>query len=60
MAEITFKNFADLYRAALAEPNAERKVLLLSQVKRALDEWAQASAARPPVSAGDNRVSSYN
>jgi hypothetical protein len=60
MAERAFKNFADLYRAAFAEPNAERKVLLLSQVKQALDDWAQASGARPPVSASDSSVSSYN
>jgi hypothetical protein len=45
MAETGFKNFGDLYRAAYAESNAERKVLLMSQVKRALDEWAQTPAA---------------
>jgi hypothetical protein len=46
MAEMGFKNFGDLYRAALAEPNPERKLLLMSQVKQVLDEWEQTSATR--------------
>lgn len=46
MAEIGFKNFGDLYRAAFAEPNPERKLLLMSQVKQVLEEWEQASATR--------------
>jgi hypothetical protein len=56
MAEIDFKNFGDLYRAAYAEPNSERKVLLMSQVKQALDDWAQTPAARGSAIVGASAV----
>jgi hypothetical protein len=48
-----FTNFSDLYRAAFAEPNPNVKQLLLAEVKKALDHWAQttrdgmASSAKP-------------
>jgi hypothetical protein len=41
MKDAQFRSFGDLYRAAYAESNPERKALLLSQVRRALDEWEQ-------------------
>jgi hypothetical protein len=49
MAEAAFKNFGDLYRAAFAEPNTERKTLLLSQVQKALEDWERTSANRLPA-----------
>jgi hypothetical protein len=36
-----FKDFGQLYRAAFAEPNPERKLFLLSEVRKAIDEWEQ-------------------
>jgi len=39
MKDVQFRTFSDLYRAAYAEPNPERKALLLSEVRKALDEW---------------------
>lgn len=35
------KNFSELYRAAFAERDPDRKVELLGQVRRAIDEWEQ-------------------
>lgn len=35
-----FHNFGELYRAAFAEPNLDAKQLLLADVQRALDHWA--------------------
>jgi hypothetical protein len=46
MADTVFKNFGELYRGAFAEPDAERKTVLLSQVKRALDNWEHDSLNR--------------
>ena len=60
MAEMGFKNFGDLYRAAFAEPNAERKVLLLSQVRQLLDDWEQTSGNPPATSAADATARTYN
>lgn len=54
MTEMGFKNFGDLYRAAYAEPNGERKILLMSQVKQALDDWAQTSVARAGAIVGES------
>jgi hypothetical protein len=59
MAEIGFKNFGDLYRAAFAEPNPERKLLLMSQVKQVLDEWEQASAPRASTIVRESAVVPY-
>jgi len=36
-----FTDFGDLYRAAFAEPNPTAKQLLLAEVKKMLDHWAQ-------------------
>jgi hypothetical protein len=36
-----FTNFSDLYRAAFAEPNPNVKQLLLAEVKKTLDRWAE-------------------
>lgn len=35
-----YASFGDLYRAAFSEADPERKQQLLSDVKRALDNWA--------------------
>ena len=56
MKEVGFKNFGDLYRAAYAEPTIERKILLMSQVKQARDDWAQTSAARNGAIVGESAV----
>jgi hypothetical protein len=40
----TFNNFGELYRAAFAEQDPERKLFLLSQVRKALDYWEEQSA----------------
>ena len=60
MAEIGFKNFGDLYRAAYAEPDEKKKILLLSQVKQVLDAWAQASGTRAGSPTSENVVTPYN
>jgi hypothetical protein len=49
MKDKKFKSFGDLYRAAYAEPNPERKMLLLSQVRKALDEWEQGAHNPDPA-----------
>jgi hypothetical protein len=51
-----FTNFGDLYRAAFAEPNPNVKQLLLAEVKKALDRWAETmrdgmASSGKPVSA---------
>lgn len=43
-----FKDFADLYRAAFAETNPDRKQILLADVKRVLDRWALSAAEFSP------------
>ena len=43
MKNAEFRSFGDLYRAAYAETNAERKMFLLSEVRRALDEWERST-----------------
>jgi hypothetical protein len=47
-----FTNFGDLYRAAFAEPNPTTKQLLLAEVRKVLDRWAEGNdgmsgSARP-------------
>ena len=44
-----FANFGDLYRAAFSEADPERKQQLLSDVKRALDNWAASAESPAPV-----------
>lgn len=56
MAENDFKDFGDLYRAAYAESNAERKLFLMSQVQRVLDDWAQTSTRRGSATVADTTV----
>lgn len=53
MSEAAFKSFSDLYRAAFAEPNVERKTLLLSQVQKALEDWQRMAATHAPASLVD-------
>lgn len=61
MADTPFKNFGDLYRAAFAEPDAEKKTILLSQVQRALRDWEESSfAASAPASCSSMRSTSSN
>ena len=45
-----FNNFGDLYRAAFAEPNPTTKQLLLAEVKKVLDRWAEGIADVIPPS----------
>jgi hypothetical protein len=52
MSDHSFKSFGDLYRAAFAESNAERKTILLSQVQKALEDWRERSVGRPSATAG--------
>ena len=35
------QNFSELYRAAFAERDPDKKLELLSQVRNAIDEWEQ-------------------
>ena len=50
MKNAEFRTFGDLYRAAYAEANPERKMFLLSEVKRALDEWEKsAQSVESPI-----------
>jgi hypothetical protein len=46
-----FADFGDLYRAAFAEPNPAIKQLLLAEVKKALDHWAETINEGKPASA---------
>lgn len=41
MSNRTFSNFDKLHHAAFAETDPEKKVLLLSEVKKAVDDWEQ-------------------
>jgi hypothetical protein len=41
MSNTGFKSFSELYRAAFAEPDPEKQLALLSEVKKALDDWEQ-------------------
>ena len=45
-----FTDFSDLYRAAFAESNPTTKQLLLAEVKKALDRWAESMADAMPAS----------
>jgi len=39
MAQGNCQNFSELYRAAFAERDPDRKLELLGQVRRAIEEW---------------------
>ena len=59
-----FTDFGDLYRAALAEPNPTTKQLLLAEVKKALDAWAESvndgiPGRRPCTEVDANRLVSF-
>jgi hypothetical protein len=41
MVDPAYGSFSDLYRAAFAEPDPDKKLFLLSQVKKAIDDWEQ-------------------
>ena len=67
MAHSTFDNFGDLYRAAFAEQDPEKKLFLLSEVRKAIEKWEQASRSplaeksKPPtVVAAFRSPSTYN
>ena len=49
-----FGNFGDLYRAAFAESNPSTKQVLLSEVKRVLDQWHE-TEQHPSTSKVDSR-----
>jgi hypothetical protein len=59
MSTYSFNNFGDLYRAAFAERDPEIKQLLLADVKRALDRWANSvsESAAPPARPGPSQIS---
>lgn len=52
MTDQSFKSFGELYRAAFAESNAERKNILLSQVQKALEDWRERSVSPSSATAG--------
>ncbi len=41
MAHSTFDNFGDLYRAAFAEQDPEKKLFLLGEVRKAIEKWEE-------------------
>lgn len=47
MEHTTFNNFGDLYRAAFAEQDPEKKLFLLTQVRKALDHWEEEASRFP-------------
>ena len=58
MATVIFDDFAELYRAAYAECDPERKSRLLSEVQQALAEWELKSQDSHfwPAPFGDSRA----
>ena len=60
MAHQGFSHFSELYRAAFAEPNLERKLFLLSEVRKAMERWQQqeenAASAVGVANIGDSAV----
>ena len=42
-----FDHFGELYRAAFAEPNLERKLFLLGEVRNAMERWQQQQKEGP-------------
>jgi len=41
-----YTNFGELYRSAFAERDPDRKLELLGEVRRAIDEWEQVIQSR--------------
>ena len=52
MSTNRFDNFGELYRAAFAEDNPEIKKLLLADVQKALDRWAESENTTPHPQTG--------
>ncbi len=50
-SEPQFKDFSELYRAAFAERDPERKVFLLQEVQKAIDAREQAYQVISPAAA---------
>jgi len=50
MTSDTFRNFGELYRAAFAERDPERKSLLLREVQRTIERWDE-----PPQGWGEKK-----
>ena len=48
---VPFKDFSELYRAAFAEQDPERKGLLLREVQKAIDDREQPYQVLPPAAA---------
>lgn len=48
-----FEDFGQLYRAALAEGDPEKKSLLLKEVQRALEQWEQTTNSFMAAGAAD-------
>jgi hypothetical protein len=46
-----FKDFSELYRAAFAEQDPEKKDLLLREVQKAIDDREQPYQVLPPAAA---------
>jgi hypothetical protein len=46
-----FKDFSELYRAAFAEQDPEKKGLLLREVQKAIDDREQPYQVLPPAAA---------
>jgi hypothetical protein len=44
-----FRDFGELYNAAFAERDPEKKLNLLSEVRRVIAEWEQVLQAAPPA-----------
>ena len=44
-----FSDFGKLYRAAYAEVDPEKKMLLLSAVQRAIEEWRSTAEKESPA-----------
>ena len=50
MTSDTFRNFGELYRAAFAERDPERKSLLLREVQQTIERWDE-----PPQAWGEKK-----
>jgi len=46
--QANFTDFGELYRAAFAECNSRRKVMLLHQVQETIESWERKSAGEAP------------
>lgn len=53
MSHQGFSDFGELYRAAFAEPNLERKLFLLSEVRKVMERWEKQQDGEPSVAVTD-------